>query len=131
MVIVAGAVVTGTGPHGGDQNVRRLGFAITTVARVHGVSELVLLSLTVLVAWVARRERSPAAVLEAISTLLMVEVAQALVGYVQYLTGVPEALVAIHVLGAVLVWIAVLRVALVASAPNSERDPALVAVTTS
>jgi cytochrome c oxidase assembly protein subunit 15 len=115
VVIIAGTVVTGTGPHGGDQNVQRLDLSITTVARVHGVSELLLLSLTVMVAWMARRTRAPAAVLEAISVLLMVEVGQAFVGYVQYLTGVPELLVGIHVFGAVLVWIAVLRVALIAS----------------
>src|SRR6202171_921327 len=38
VVIVTGTVGTGAGPHGGDVNVRRLGFAVPTVARIHGVS---------------------------------------------------------------------------------------------
>src|SRR5260370_1052291 len=32
VVIVTGTIVTGAGPHGGDENVRRLGFAVSTVA---------------------------------------------------------------------------------------------------
>ena len=117
IVILAGTVVTGAGPHGGDQHVHRLRVAITTVARVHGISELVLLSLTVLVALLARRERAREDVLDAVSTLIMIEIGQAFVGYVQYVTGVPEFLVGLHVLGAVLVWIAVLRVALIVGLP--------------
>jgi heme a synthase len=34
------------------------------------------------------------------------------VGYLQYFTGVPEALVAAHMLGSALMWIAVVRLAL-------------------
>jgi heme a synthase len=44
-------------------------------------------------------------------------VGQAAIGYWQYLTGVPALLVAFHVLGAALVWVAVLRVWLSLSVP--------------
>jgi cytochrome c oxidase assembly protein subunit 15 len=44
--------------------------------------------------------------------LLVAEVAQAAVGYTQYFTGVPALLVAIHVVGALAVWIAVVRLRL-------------------
>jgi len=44
--------------------------------------------------------------------LLGVVLAQGLVGYVQYATDLPIALVAAHVLGACLVWVAALRLVL-------------------
>jgi cytochrome c oxidase assembly protein subunit 15 len=125
VVIVTGTIVTGAGPHGGDENVRRLGFSVPTVARIHGVSELVLLTLTLTVVWMARRRHAPSArVIEALNTLLLIEVAQGFVGYMQYLLGVPELLVALHVLGAVLVWVSVLEVALAASTPVINRPHA-------
>jgi cytochrome c oxidase assembly protein subunit 15 len=43
---------------------------------------------------------------------LAVSLAQGLIGYIQYLNGVPEALVIAHLLGSVLVWIAAWRVRL-------------------
>jgi cytochrome c oxidase assembly protein subunit 15 len=46
-------------------------------------------------------------------------VAQAGVGYAQYFLGVPALLVAVHVAGAVAVWVAVLRFSLGMSAPAS------------
>jgi cytochrome c oxidase assembly protein subunit 15 len=42
--------------------------------------------------------------------LLGIALAQGLVGYTQYFTGLPELLVVIHVIGAVLVWIAALLI---------------------
>jgi cytochrome c oxidase assembly protein subunit 15 len=58
----------------------------------------------------------------ALRTLLAVLVAQAGIGYVQYFTGVPAALVGAHVLGAVAVWIAVVRVALVVRGRSRHRS---------
>jgi cytochrome c oxidase assembly protein subunit 15 len=124
VVIVTGTIVTGAGPHGGDENVRRLGFAVPTVARIHGVSELVLLTLTLALVWSARRRHAPSTVIEALNTLVLVEVAQGFVGYMQYLLGVPELLVGVHVLGAVGVWVSVIEVALAASSPVPSRPQA-------
>jgi heme a synthase len=121
VVIVTGTIVTGAGPHGGDENVRRLGFAVPTVARIHGVSELVLLTLTLALVWMARRHQASSAVIATLNTLVLVEVAQGFVGYMQYLLGVPELLVGVHVLGAVGVWVSVLEVALAASSPVTAR----------
>jgi cytochrome c oxidase assembly protein subunit 15 len=42
--------------------------------------------------------------------LVLVELAQGLIGFVQYFTHLPEALVAAHMGGACLVWIATLAV---------------------
>jgi cytochrome c oxidase assembly protein subunit 15 len=56
-------------------------------------------------------------VTDAARVLLVVLVAQAAVGYTQWFTGVPALLVGVHVLGAVAVWIAVLRTVLAMRAP--------------
>jgi len=56
----------------------------------------------------SRRERTPATVQRDLQTLLFVLVLQAAIGYTQYFTGIPPLLVALHVLGATLVWIATL-----------------------
>jgi cytochrome c oxidase assembly protein subunit 15 len=64
----------------------------------------------------ARGDAAPA-VVRRLQVLLVVLVAQGAIGYWQYFTGVPAVLVAFHVLGAALVWIAVLRVWLSLSVP--------------
>ena len=104
LVIAAGTVVTGTGPHGGDETAHRFQLVMTDVVRVHSVLVWILVALTL---WLALRTRHRAVVI-----LLAVEVAQGAIGYTQYFTGVPALLVAVHVIGALAVWIAALRVKL-------------------
>ena len=113
LVVLSGTVVTAAGPHAGDATARRLDVAVATVARIHGTSVLLLLGLTLCTLWVASRDRAPATVHDALRCLLAVLVAQGAVGYTQYFTGVPAVLVGVHILGAVSVWIAVVRVGLV------------------
>jgi cytochrome c oxidase assembly protein subunit 15 len=109
VVITTGTLVTATGPHGGDEVADRLGwFDIGEIARSHGLAGLTLLALTLAALWLTRGHASPAVRRRGL-VLALVLVAQLTVGYVQYLTGVPPLLVALHVLGSVLVWIAVLR----------------------
>jgi cytochrome c oxidase assembly protein subunit 15 len=73
---------------------------------------MLFLGLTLAVLWMVRRGDAAPAVEQRLRVLLVVLVAQAAVGYTQYFTGVPAVLVGVHVLGAALVWIAVLRVRL-------------------
>jgi heme a synthase len=102
LVLVAGTVVTGTGPHGGDETAHRFQLVMTDVVRVHSILVWVLVALTVVLA-VRTRER-------AVVVLLAIEVAQGAIGYTQYFMGVPPLLVAVHVIGALAVWISALRV---------------------
>jgi len=106
LAVVAGTVVTGTGPHGGDEEAVRFGFDIETVARVHSLAVLVFLGLLLAVLARAAREGAPAVVLLRARLLLGVAVAQAALGWVQYFADVPAGLVGIHILGATLVWVA-------------------------
>ncbi len=107
-VVVVGVLVTSTGPHSGDSMAERLAWDPRTVAWLH--ADLVLLFVGLLIGllvaltvahapWRARRRAW---------LLLGIALAQGLVGYTQYFTGLPEVLVVIHVIGAVLVWIAAL-----------------------
>lgn len=112
VVLLTGTVVTGTGPHAGDERADRLALEIGTVVRAHGVSMLVFLALTVAVVRMAHRGDAAPAVVQRSHELLVLLVAQAALGYWQYFTGVPALLVAFHVFGALMVWIAVLRLSL-------------------
>lgn len=103
VVLVNGTVVTGSGPHGGDETVERLGFYVPTVARLHAVSVFVFLGLVLLVL-IDRRTRSQPALVRVGSVLLMVTLAQGALGYYQYFNGVPALAVFLHVAGAMAVF---------------------------
>jgi heme a synthase len=87
------------------------------VARVHGLTMVAFLAVTLAVLRMAHQGEAGPRVAQRLHELLVVLVGQAAIGYWQYLTGIPALLVAFHVLGATLVWIAVLRVWLSLHAP--------------
>ncbi len=108
IVLVTGTIVTGSGPHGGDEEAERLPYFVPDVARVHGSAVVVLLLLTVAAVVTVHRRGAPEVVRRQGSILLAVIVAQGAIGYTQYFTGVPVLLVGAHVVGAVVLWVAVL-----------------------
>jgi len=108
-VLVTGTLVTGAGPHGGDEAADRLDLAVVTVARVHSLTVWAFLAVALLVLVAAERGGAAPEVRGTGRVLLGLVVAQGGLGYLQYLTGVPEILVGGHVLGSVLVWVAALR----------------------
>ena len=135
--IVAGTVMTGTGPHAGssrgDDPVQRFAYDPRRVAQVHGVLvELFTAALlaTLVLAW---RGGAPRTVLRRGSVVLTVAVAQSVLGYTQYFTGVPALLVGLHILGATSLWIAMLHwhLGLTDREPGATSSPAPVAVTSS
>lgn len=104
--IFTGTLVTGSGPHAGDENAQRFGFDIGAVARVHAVTVLTTIAVTLLIIWRTRSvARDRKALVPILSTWMFVGVLQAVLGYVQYLTDVPALLVGIHVAGATAVMI--------------------------
>ena len=105
LAIVAGTVVTGTGPHAGDENARRFDLAITTVTRIHSIVVWIAVAAMVLLIWHLRRLAHDRQVLDAaIYAWCIAAFAQGAVGYVQYFSGVPATLVAVHVAGATTLW---------------------------
>lgn len=118
VVIFNGTLVTGAGPHAGDENAERLDIAIPTVARLHGVTVIVTLLIALAIAWrIQRRPDDRAALMNVMSTWLFLGVLQAVLGYTQYLNGVPALLVGIHVAGASAVMITSTFVVLDTSRP--------------
>ena len=105
IAIVAGTVVTGAGPHAGDEDVQRFDVDIAAAARVHGTSALIAVALAaVLAVRVQRSARGRRALHGTLSSWIFVAVLQAMVGYVQYFNEVPALLVGIHVAGATALW---------------------------
>lgn len=110
LVIVLGTLVTGSGPHAGDEQARRFGFDIRAVAVLHADAVIALFGLTLALAVALRTNK---VVLRRIYIFTFIALAQGAIGYIQYFTGIPEILVAAHLLGAALVWIAAWRIRLV------------------
>jgi heme a synthase len=102
VVLVLGTLVTGAGPHAGDPSTPRLGVDIRLVALAHADAVWLLVGLTV--ALVAVTWRTSTRLSRALRVLLVIQLVQGTIGYVQYATGIPEALVAAHILGAALMW---------------------------
>ena len=109
-VIVVGVLVTGSGPHAGDADAIRNGLDPQTISQVHADLVFLLLGLTVGL-WLALRALgAPAGAVRAAGILLLVELAQGVIGFVQYFTNLPALLVGAHMLGSCLVWLATLSV---------------------
>lgn len=131
LTLFTGTIVTGTGPHGGDENVERLSFDITTVARIHSISVWIFLTLTIVTLFVLHRTGAPLGVSRRAKYLVAAIVIQGLIGYIQYFNSVPPGLVIIHIFGSVVVWIAVLAFDLSLIARPLESDPSESPSTTS
>jgi cytochrome c oxidase assembly protein subunit 15 len=100
IVLYLGTVVTGSGPHAGDADAPRNGLDPQAMSQLHADGVFLLVGLTVGCLAVARAVGAPAAVVRAAAVLLAVELVQGTIGFVQYVTDLPEALVAAHLLGA-------------------------------
>lgn len=109
IVVVLGVLVTGSGPHSGDAKAEnRYPFDPRTVSWLHADVVLLFLGLLIGLLVVLIVVAGPARAQRRTWLLLAIALAQGAIGYLQYFTGLPEALVMIHVLGAVLTWVAVL-----------------------
>ena len=118
VAVVTGTVVTGAGPHAGDENAVRLNVDIPSAARVHGASVIATLLVAVLLVLRCRRSQPDREFLQAgLSRWLTVAVMQAVIGYVQYFTGVPELLVLAHVAGASVLYVATTQLVLDTARP--------------
>jgi cytochrome c oxidase assembly protein subunit 15 len=105
-VLVLGTLVTGAGPHAGDPDTPRMGFDLTTIAQAHADLVFLLIGLSVAIWFALRAVGAPSAAVRAAGILLGIELAQAVIGFVQYFMHVPVLAVGLHVLGAALVWLA-------------------------
>ncbi len=129
VAIFLGTVVTSTGPHGGDPKARRLELSLHDVARFHSAAVLLFLGLTVLTLWRMVRVGAPADVLRRGEVMLILLLVQGAVGYLQYFSGVPTWLVAIHVTLAASLWAVTVQFALGLTTRPGSRSVAASAAT--
>jgi cytochrome c oxidase assembly protein subunit 15 len=123
--LATGTVVTGAGPHAGDETARRYGFDISTVAEIHSVTVWVAVALFLAVVVVLRRDQALFERLSRnVSTWMFLAVVQGGIGYVQYFNDIPATLVAAHVAGATALWVVTVQFIQAALEPlaSSDRD---------
>lgn len=98
IVIVLGTIVTGSGPHAGDEKARRFGFDIGRTVQIHSVSVWITIALVTALMWRLRTRPADRAVLDDVVYFWVgIGILQGAIGYLQYFTGIPVALVAIHI----------------------------------
>jgi cytochrome c oxidase assembly protein subunit 15 len=116
VVLALGTVVTGSGPHAGDVNAPRNGLDPLQLSQLHADFVFLLVGLTVALVIVHPSRTT--------WTLLGVELAQGLIGFVQYFTDLPALLVGFHLLGAALVAAAVTWVVIEVREQQPAQQPA-------
>lgn len=122
LVLYAGTVVTGAGPHAGDKNSARNGLSVLQFAQLHADLVCLFIGLTIGLLVATHAVRAGPVARRAAWTLLLVELSQAAIGWVQYFTHVPIVLVMFHMLGAALIAAAVTWALL--EALSARRTPA-------
>ncbi len=111
VVVFLGVLVTGSGPHSGDAETEvRFSFDPQTISWMHADTVFLFLGLLVGLLITLFLFPSTGRMRKRTLILLGISLLQGTIGYIQYFTGLPELLVGLHVLGAVLVWIAVLNI---------------------
>ena len=114
IVLLIGTIVTGTGPHAGDIQARRYHLDPRVISWIHADAVIALIALTFALILLMRATEDVAhrsLVVKEATIFLFICLGQGLIGYIQYFTGLPEALVAAHLLGADLVWLGIWNLA--------------------
>ena len=109
VMLAAGTVVTGTGPLAGHADTPRYKLPLAGVTQLHADIGWLMAGLAVALVLGLRLSGAPPRVARAGWIMLAALGSQGVIGYIQYFTHLPAGLVWVHVTGAVLVWIAVLR----------------------
>jgi cytochrome c oxidase assembly protein subunit 15 len=112
VVVIAGTVVTGTGPHGGDEKAQRFAIQATSAVRMHSIAVWCLLALLVYTA-VSSRSETLREWNRRVRRVFLAVVVQGAIGYLQWFLDIPAAIVLLHVLGSVLVVLAISDLAII------------------
>jgi len=111
LVIIVGTVVTGSGPHAGDQVAPRYNFDVRMVTWLHAdlvialCGAILALYLLLKLAPICSSSEARGNHLKLMKTFIFLVLIQGGIGYLQYFTGVPIILVGLHLLGLSLVWL--------------------------
>ena len=119
VVITLGTVVTGSGPHAGDAQAKRYHIEPRLISWLHADTVIALIGLTIalyLVIKVSEPVDVRSFIGKKVLLFLLVCLGQGTIGYIQYFTHLPEALVAAHLLGAGLMWLTIWNIGFKANA---------------
>lgn len=103
LVLYLGTVVTGSGPHAGDEKAHRNGLDPLQVSQLHADLVFAFIGLTIGLIFVLAATNATARARRAAVLLLLAELGQGTIGYVQYFTDLPVVLVGFHMLGAAVI----------------------------
>jgi heme a synthase len=114
VMIVAGTVVTGTGPLAGGRLpdgrlIPRFHLPLSGVTQFHADIGWLLAGLTIALVLGLRLTRAPRQAVRLGWVLLGLIGAQGVIGYAQYFSGLPAGLVWVHVSDATLIWVTAIR----------------------
>ena len=108
LMFAAGTVVTGTGPLAGNAAAPRYHLPLGGVTQFHADIGWLFGGLALALAVGLKLTGAPPRAIRLGWLLLAAMTVQGAIGYTQYFTGLPPAVVGLHVLGSVLVWITAL-----------------------
>ena len=115
-LLIAGTIVTGSGPHSGakagDPGNKRFPLSPTNATQLHADLVFLAVGLTIALWFALKATNAAPRILITVRDLFLVLMAQGVIGYVQYFTHLPVLLVGLHMFGSAMVWVATWRVLL-------------------
>ena len=120
-VITLGTVTTGSGPHSGDEIAARFNLDLRVIAWLHADTVLLFIGLIIGLLVITKLNSESNHLYKTTRTLFIICLLQGFIGYVQWFNDLPWVLVSLHVIGAVITWIAIANLALFSSNPVLKR----------
>ena len=120
-VITLGTITTGSGPHSGDEVAARFNLDLRVIAWLHADTVLLFIGLIIGLLVITKLNSESNHLYKTTRTLFIICLLQGFIGYVQWFNDLPWLLVSLHVIGAVITWIAIANLALFSSNPVLKR----------
>jgi len=120
-VITLGTITTGSGPHSGDEIAARFNLDLRVIAWLHADTVLLFVGLIIGLLVITKLNSESNHLYKTNRTLFIICLFQGFIGYVQWFNDLPWVLVSLHVIGAVIAWIAIANLALFSSNPVLKR----------
>jgi cytochrome c oxidase assembly protein subunit 15 len=120
-VITLGTITTGSGPHSGDEIAARFNLDLRVIAWLHADTVLLFVGLIIGLLVITKLNSESNHLYKTTRTLFIICLLQGFIGYVQWFNDLPWVLVSLHVIGAVITWIAIANLALFSSNPVLKR----------
>ncbi len=104
VLVLAGTMVTGAGPHAGGPGAKRIGVSFRDIAELHADLALFLIGMSLATLFALHLGRAPAAVQRRARFFLEMLAVQGLLGYSQYFLHDAAGIVELHLTGVTLLW---------------------------